>query len=127
MPHMTVHVPEAQLAGREPTLIAALTGAVVEVYGEWAREHVVIRLDGVPEGRWAIGGRAVEDAASAVTFGIQEAAFTRPDAKDVLARLVTALTDALTSVLGEQAHDAISIEFVATPPGRTAHAGVIAE
>jgi phenylpyruvate tautomerase PptA (4-oxalocrotonate tautomerase family) len=127
MPHMTVHVPEAQLAGRESTLVTALTGAVVEVYGEWAREQVVIHLDGVPAGRWAIGGRAVEDAAPAVAFGIREAAFTRPDAKDLLARLVTALTDALTSVLGEQTHDGISIEFIATPPGRTAHAGVIAE
>lgn len=126
MPHMTVRLPEAQLAGRESGLISALTEAVVGVYGEWAREQVVIHLDGVPEGRWGIGGRAVDDAAPAVTFGIREAALTRSDAKEVVARLVAALTDALASALGEQTRGGISIELVATPPGRTAVAGVIA-
>src|ERR1700677_5044365 len=37
MPHLTVRVPEAQLVGREQALIAALTDAVAEVYGQWAR------------------------------------------------------------------------------------------
>jgi phenylpyruvate tautomerase PptA (4-oxalocrotonate tautomerase family) len=69
MPHLTARVPEAQLAGREPALITALTDAVVEVYGEWARDLVVVHLDGVPRGRWGIGGRAVDDAAPAITFG----------------------------------------------------------
>jgi phenylpyruvate tautomerase PptA (4-oxalocrotonate tautomerase family) len=60
MPHLTARVPEAQLAGREPALISALTDAVVEVYGPWARDIVVVHLDGVPKGRWGIGGRAAE-------------------------------------------------------------------
>ncbi len=38
MPHLTARVPEAQLAGHESALITALTGAVVQVYGEWARD-----------------------------------------------------------------------------------------
>jgi phenylpyruvate tautomerase PptA (4-oxalocrotonate tautomerase family) len=124
---MTVHVPETRLAGREPTLIATLTEAVVGVYGEWVREQVVIRLDGVPEGRWGVGGQVVEAGHAAVTFGIREAAFARADAQDMVAALVAALTDALASVLGEPTRGGVSIELVATPPGRTALAGVIVE
>src|SRR5215469_13564709 len=63
MPHVTARVPEARLAGREPALIAALTDAVVQVYGEWARDHVVVHLDGIPHGRWGVGGMAANDAA----------------------------------------------------------------
>jgi len=48
---MTARLPEAQLAGHEPALIAALTDAVVQVYGEWARDLVVVHLDGIPQGR----------------------------------------------------------------------------
>jgi phenylpyruvate tautomerase PptA (4-oxalocrotonate tautomerase family) len=103
MPHLTVRAPEAQLAGREPALITALTDAVVEVYGEWARDLVVVQLDGIPPGRWGVGGRAADDAAPAITFGIREPALTRPDGKEIAARLVAGLTDAVASVLGEQA------------------------
>ena len=38
MPHVTVRMPEDQLVGCEPALISALTDAVVQVYGDWARE-----------------------------------------------------------------------------------------
>ncbi len=55
MPHLTARLPEAQLAGREHALITALTDAVAEVYGKWARDIVVVHLDGVPHGRWGIG------------------------------------------------------------------------
>ena len=58
MPHVTARMPEAQLVGRESALITALTDAVVQVYGEWARDLVVVHLDGIPQGRWGIGGRA---------------------------------------------------------------------
>ncbi|MDR6317439.1 hypothetical protein [Actinoplanes couchii] len=37
MPHLSVHAPETDLTGNEPRLIAALTEAVVAVYGDWAR------------------------------------------------------------------------------------------
>ena len=127
MPHLTARVPEAQLAGREPALITALTDAVVEVYGEWARDILVVHLDGVPRGRWGIGGRAADDAAPAITFGIREAALSRPDGKQVTARLIAGLTDAVASVLGERARNGTSVELVATPEGRTGIGGALSE
>jgi phenylpyruvate tautomerase PptA (4-oxalocrotonate tautomerase family) len=88
---------------------------------------VVVHLDGVPKGRWGIGGRAADDAAPAITFGIREAALSRPDGKQVMARLVARLTDAVASVLGEQARSGTSVELVATPEGRTAIGGAVSE
>jgi phenylpyruvate tautomerase PptA (4-oxalocrotonate tautomerase family) len=125
MPHLTARVPEAQLAGREPALIAALTDAVVAVYGEWARGLVVVHLDGVPRGRWGLGGRAVDDAAPAITLGIREVALARPDGKEIAARLVAGLTGAVASVLGEQARSGTSVELVATPDGRAGLGGAV--
>ena len=126
MPHLTARVPEARLAGNEPALITALTDALVQVYGEWAREIVVVHLDGVPQGRWGIGGKAVNDAAPAITFGIREAALTRPGGSETAARLVAVLTDAVASVLGEQVRSGTSVELVATPEGRSGLGGAIA-
>jgi phenylpyruvate tautomerase PptA (4-oxalocrotonate tautomerase family) len=125
MPHLTARVPEAQLAGREPALITALTDAVAEVYGEWARDIVVVHLDGVPRGRWGIGGRAADDAAPAITLGIREAALSRPDATQLTGRLIARLTDAVASVLGEQARSGTSVELVATPEGLTGIGGAV--
>ena len=126
MPHVTARVPEAWLAGREPALITALTESVVYVYGEWARDLVVVHLDGIPRGRWGVGGRAADDAAPAITFGIREAALTRPGGSETAARLVAALTDAVASVLGEQARGGTSVELVATPEGRSGLGGAMA-
>jgi phenylpyruvate tautomerase PptA (4-oxalocrotonate tautomerase family) len=125
MPHLTARLPEAQLAGREPALITALTDAVAEVYGEWARGLVVVHLDGIPRGRWGVGGRTVDDAAPAITFGIREAALTRPGGDEMAARLVAGLTEAVAGVLGEQARGGTSVELVATPEGRASLGGVI--
>jgi phenylpyruvate tautomerase PptA (4-oxalocrotonate tautomerase family) len=125
MPHLTVHVPERQLAGHESALISALTDAVAEVYGEWARDIVVVHLDGVPAGRWGVGGRAVDDAAPAITFGVREAALTRPDGDQIAARLVAGMTDAVAHVLGDQVRGGISVELVPAPTGRTGVGGVI--
>ena len=125
MPHLTARVPEARLAGHERALITALTDAVVQVYGEWARELVVVHLDGVPQGRWGIGGRAADDAAPAITFGIRETALTRPGGSEVAARLVSGLTDAVASVLGEQARSGTSVELAAAAEGRTGIGGTI--
>jgi phenylpyruvate tautomerase PptA (4-oxalocrotonate tautomerase family) len=127
MPHLTARVPEAQLAGREQALITALTDAVAEVYGQWAREIVVVYLDGVPQGRWGIGGRAADDAAPAITFGIREAALSRPGGGEVAARLVAGLTDAVAGVLGEQTRVGTRVELVGTPEGRTGIGGTISE
>jgi phenylpyruvate tautomerase PptA (4-oxalocrotonate tautomerase family) len=126
MPHLTARVPEAQLADREPALITALTESVVHVYGEWARDLVVVHLDGIPRGRWGVGGRAADDAAPAITFGIREAALTRPGGSETAALLVAALTDAVASVLGEQARGGTSVELVATPEGRSGLGGAMA-
>src|SRR4051794_10609660 len=98
MPHGTLHALEKDLAGREPDLIRELTGAVVSVYGEWVRGSVDVRLVGVPAGRWARGGVAVDSAAPSVTFGMREEVFARDDATDVVARLIAAFTDAITVV-----------------------------
>lgn len=125
MPHLTARVPEAQLAGHEQALITALTDAVAEVYGPWARDIVVVHLDGIPRGRWGIGGKAVEDAAPAITLGVREAALTRPGGDEIAARLVAGLTDAVASVLGEQTRGGTSVELVATPEGRTGIGGAI--
>jgi phenylpyruvate tautomerase PptA (4-oxalocrotonate tautomerase family) len=125
MPHLTARVPEARLAGREPALITALTDAVAQVYGEWARDLVVVHLDGIPQGRWGIGGRVADDAAPAITLGIREAALSRPDGGEIAARLVAGLTDAVASVLGEQTRADTSVELITTPDGRAGLGGVI--
>ena len=127
MPHLTARVPEARLAGHEQALISALTDAIAAVYGDWARELAVVQLDGVPRGRWGVGGRAADDAAPAITLGVREAALTRPGGGEVAARLVAGLTDAVARVLGEETRSGTSVELVATPAGRAGLGGVIAE
>lgn len=126
MPHLTVRVAEDQLAGNEPALIAALTEAVVAVYGEWARDIAVVHLVGVPAGRWGVGGRVADEVSPTVTFGIREAAFARPDAADLTRRLVAAVTDAIAAVLGADVRPGVTVELVGTPDGRTAVGGVLA-
>ena len=79
----------------------------------------------MPRGRWGIGGRAADDAAPAITFGIREAALSRPDGKQVAARLIAGLTDAVATVLGEQARSGTSVELVTTPEGRTGTGGTV--
>ncbi|MFI1094909.1 tautomerase family protein [Streptomyces sp. NPDC020917] len=124
MPHLTVHLPENRLAGREPLLVAALTDAIVEVYGAWARDLVSVRLAGVPEGRFAQGGKAVDTKAS-VVLGVRAGVFDRPDAARITARLGTALTDAITRVAGDDLRSGTMVELVASPPDRTFVGGVL--
>ncbi|MFE9451833.1 4-oxalocrotonate tautomerase family protein [Streptomyces sp. NPDC006739] len=118
MPHLTVHLPESRLAGKEPVLVAALTDAIVDVYGEWARDLVSIRLAGVPAGRFARGGKAVDTSAS-VILGLRAGVFDRPDAAQITARLGTALTDAITRVVGDDLRTGTMVELVASPTERT--------
>jgi phenylpyruvate tautomerase PptA (4-oxalocrotonate tautomerase family) len=125
MPHLTAYVPEHDLAGHETELTGALSEAVVAVYGEWARAVTDIRLIGLPAGRWSVGGRPA--TAPSVTFGIRAAVFDRPDAAEIVARLVAGVTDAVVAVLGEPVRSGVTVELVATPPGRTAVGGVIAD
>ncbi|WP_021597086.1 tautomerase family protein [Actinomadura welshii] len=123
MPHLTVHLPEDRLAGREPELIAALTEAIVGAYGEWARELASVHLSGVPAGRLAQGGKAVDTTVSLV-MGVRAAAFDRPEAAEFSARLAAGLTDAITAVLGEELRPGTTVELVASPQERTFVAGV---
>ena len=99
----------------------------MQVYGEWARDLVIVHLDGIPPGRWAIGGRAADDAAPAITFGLREAALTRPDGNEIAARLVAGLTGAVVSVLGEQTRSGTTVELVATPAGRAGLGGTLTD
>ncbi|CAL9335043.1 tautomerase family protein [Streptomyces sp. enrichment culture] len=125
MPHLTVHLPESRLTGKEPVLVAALTDAVVGVYGEWARELVSVRLAGVPAGRFAQGGKAVDTNAS-VVMGVRAGVFDRPDAARITERLGTALTDAITRVVGDDLRGGTMVELVASPPERTFVGGSLA-
>ncbi|WP_433328261.1 tautomerase family protein [Spirillospora sp. CA-294931] len=126
MPHLTAHLPENRLDGNEPELIAAMTEAIVEVYGEWARDLVGIRLAGVPGGRFAQGGKAADTNVS-VTLGVRAGLFDRPDAAEISARLGAALTDAITRVAGEDLRAGTTVELVASPPERTFVAGAPVE
>ena len=125
MPHLTAHLPEHRLTGKEPELITCLTEAIVDVYGDWARDLVSIRLTGVPAGRFAQGGKAV-DTSTSVTLNIRAGVFDRPDATQITARLGAALTDAITYVLGEDLRTGTMVELVASPPERTFVGGTLA-
>lgn len=125
MPHLTAHLPETRLAGNEPALVTALTEAIVGVYGEWARPLVSIRLLGVPAGRFAQGGVAVDTGVS-VVLGVRSGVFERADAAEITVRLGAALTDAVTSVLGEDLRPGTMVELLASPPERTFVGGALA-
>ena len=125
MPHLSVHVLESDLDGRETALIAKLTDAVVAVYGDWAREIAVVQLIGLPPNRWGIGGAPAQAPAPTATFGIKEAAFSRPGAEEIVARLISAVTDAIVDVFGERVRAGTTVELVGTPPGRTGIGGVV--
>ena len=125
MPHLSVHVLESDLAGREEELIAKLTDAVAAVYGEWARSIAVVQLIGVPPNRWGIGGEPAKAPAPHVTFGIREEAFSRPDADEIVARLVSGVTDAIVDVFGERVREGVTVELVGQPAARTGVGGVV--
>jgi phenylpyruvate tautomerase PptA (4-oxalocrotonate tautomerase family) len=125
MPHLSVHVLESDLAGRETTLIQNLTEAVVTVYGEWARGLVDVKLIGLPPARWGIGGVPAQSPSPYVSFGIKEAAFSRPDADEIVARLIAVVTEAIVDVFGERVRDGVTVDLVATVAGRTGIGGVV--
>jgi phenylpyruvate tautomerase PptA (4-oxalocrotonate tautomerase family) len=126
MPHLTVHVLESDLAGREADLIEKLTDAVVAVYGDWARSIAVVQLIGLPANRWGIGGVPAQAPSPSVTFGIREAAFGRPDADEIVARLVSGVTEAVVAVFGERVRAGVTVDLVGEPAGRSGIGGVVA-
>jgi phenylpyruvate tautomerase PptA (4-oxalocrotonate tautomerase family) len=125
MPHLIVYASEPDLTGRETDVISALTDAVVAVYGEWAREIAVVQLIGVAPDRWGIGGLPATAPAPRVTFGIKDAAFSRPDADDIVARLVAGVTEALVAVFGERVRAGTTVELVGSPAGRSGVGGEV--
>lgn len=126
MPHLTAHVLEDDLVGREADLIEALTEAVVAVYGEWARDIAVVHLIGLPAHRWGIGGKPAQAPAPSVTFGIREEVFSRPDAQEIAVRLISGVTDAVVSVFGERVRSGVTVELVGAPASRTGVGGIVA-
>ncbi|MEU3272941.1 hypothetical protein ABZ639_19035 [Saccharomonospora sp. NPDC006951] len=125
MPHLSVYVLETDLAGRENELIEGLTDAIVAVYGDWARDIAVVHLIGLPASRWGIGGKPAQAPSPSVTFGIKEAAFGRPDADDIVARLISGVTEAVVAVFGERVRAGVTVELVGTPAGRSGVGGVV--
>jgi 4-oxalocrotonate tautomerase len=58
MPIVTTKLFEGRLdAENEPRLVAALTDAVVEVFGEEIRDKTWVVLEEVPASRWGFGGK----------------------------------------------------------------------
>jgi phenylpyruvate tautomerase PptA (4-oxalocrotonate tautomerase family) len=125
VPHVMLYALEADLAGRESALIVELTDAVVSVYGEWARSSVEVRLIGIPAGRWARGGATVATAAPSIAFGMREEVFAREDADRVTAGLVSAFTDAVTAVFGDDCRDEVLVELVGQPTSRSGLGGKV--
>ncbi|MET7645500.1 nuclear transport factor 2 family protein [Streptomyces sp. NPDC005426] len=123
MPHLTVHALEPQIAGHESDLIARLTDAVTSVYGEWARDLVVVRLVALAAGRWAVGGVARHDVAPTVTLAVREKALSGADGPRTAARLVAAVTDAVARALGEQHRGGTVVDLLAARDDPTAVGG----
>jgi hypothetical protein len=51
--------------------------------------------------------------------------FGRPDADEIVARLVSGVTGAVVGVFGERVRAGVTVELVATPAGRTGIGGVV--
>jgi len=86
---------------------------------------VEVRLIGIPTGRWARGGAAVTTAAPSVTFGMREEVFARHDAATVVAQLVSAFTQAVSSVFGDECRDDVLVELVGQPTSRSGLGGKV--
>jgi phenylpyruvate tautomerase PptA (4-oxalocrotonate tautomerase family) len=92
---------------------------------DWARSIAVVRLIGLPANRWGIGGVPARSPSPSVTFGIKEAAFRRPDADEIVARLVSEVTDAIVAIFGEHVRADVTVELVGVAAGRTGVGGVV--
>jgi phenylpyruvate tautomerase PptA (4-oxalocrotonate tautomerase family) len=84
-----------------------------------------VQLIGVPPNRWGIGGTPAQAPSPSVTFGLKEAVFSRSDAEQIVARLVSSVTDAVVAVFGERVRAGVTVELVGTPAGRTGIGGVV--
>ena len=125
MPHFNVHMFEEALDGEvEPATIRALTEALVDVYGERARELVVVEIFGIPRHRWGIGGAPATEHRPTVTLHMREPALHLVD--DAPGRLIASITDAMAVVLGDGVRDLLAVTIVGIPTGRSGVAGQVA-
>jgi phenylpyruvate tautomerase PptA (4-oxalocrotonate tautomerase family) len=125
VPHFNVHMFEEALDGEvEPATIRALTDALVEVYGERARELAVVEIFGIPRHRWGIGGTPAVEHRPTVTLHLREPALHLVD--DAPERLIAAITDAMARVLGDDVCAHLAVTIVGIPTGRSGLAGQVA-
>jgi phenylpyruvate tautomerase PptA (4-oxalocrotonate tautomerase family) len=122
MPHFNVHMFDEALDGEvEPATIRALTDAIVDVYGERARELAVVEIFGIPRHRWGIGGAPATEHRPTVTLHMREPALHLVD--DAPERLIASITDAMAHVLGDDIRDHLAVTIVGIPTGRSGVAG----
>jgi phenylpyruvate tautomerase PptA (4-oxalocrotonate tautomerase family) len=125
VPHFNVHMFEEALDGEvEPAIIRALTDALVAVYGERARGLAVVEIVGIPRHRWGIGGVPAVEHRPTVTLHLREPALHLVD--DAPERLIAAITNAMTRVLGDGSRAHLAVTIVGIPTGRSGVAGQVA-
>ncbi|MEU7859188.1 hypothetical protein [Nonomuraea sp. NPDC049141] len=124
MPHFEVRIHEEELDGKvEPKLIAALTDALVKVYGERARSMAVVELFGIPRHRWGIGGVPATVNAPIVSLNLREVALNLPGVDAAPTRLIASITDAVVEVFGESIRQQVTVYVVGVPAGRSGVGG----
>lgn len=127
MPHFTMHISETALdETTEKGLIRGLSDAVGSVYGEQFGRLAAVDLVALPRRRRGIGGEPTDQAAPNITLSLREAAYRHPAVPDAPARLITAITDAVVDVLGEQTREQVSVGLLAVPEGRSGIGGRVA-
>ncbi|MCZ0989234.1 hypothetical protein [Streptomyces diastatochromogenes] len=127
MPHFTVHISEAALdETAEEGLIRRLADAVGSVYGKQFSRLVAVDLIGIPQRRRGIGGKPTDHLAPNITLSLREAAYRHPDVPNAPARLITAITDAVADVLGEQTREQVTVGLLSVPEGRSGTGGRVA-
>jgi len=127
MPHFTVHISEAVLDRQtEEGLIRGLTDAVDSVHGERFTHLVAVDLIGIPRGRRGLGGKPTAQVSPNITLSLREAAYRHPDVPDAPAQLISAITESVVGVLGEQVREQVTVGLSATPEGRSGAGGRVA-
>lgn len=124
MPHFNVQIFEEALDTEvETKLIRSLTEAVVDVYGDFARELAVVEIFGVPKSRWGVAGKPAGSVRPLVTLNMREPALSRPGVENPPARLIEAITNRVCEVLGEDVRKDVDTLIVGIPTGRSGVAG----
>ncbi|MFD9904886.1 hypothetical protein [Streptomyces sp. NPDC059063] len=126
MPHFQVRVHEEKLDGKaEGRLVASLTEALVQVYGERARSMAVVEIFGIPRQRWGVGGVPGVVHAPVVSLHVREAALRLPGIDDAPGQLIRAITDAVVDAFDETVREYVGVQLVGVPAGRSGVGGEI--